>query len=923
MAEDYGKTLNLPQTDFPMRANLPQRDEDMYEKLMESNEGKPLFILHDGPPYANGDMHMGHALNKTLKDVITRFKNMDGYKAPYIHGWDTHGLPIERQVIKMLGVNRHEAGIVKFRDICRDFALKQVENQKTQIKRLGALGDWDNSYITLDPKFEAKQIEIFGEMAKRGYIYKGLKPIYWCTDCETALAEAEIEYQEDKTNSIYVKFRVTDDNGVFQNTGIDKNDIYFVIWTTTTWTLPGNVAIALNPDFSYSLVKANGEYYVIAKELVDTVMQAGSITEYEEVAVYTGKELELIRCAHPFLDRESLVINGDHVTLDAGTGCVHTAPGHGAEDYVACRNYKDIPIIVPVDGKGYLNELAGEFKGLYYEKSNAKIIEKLKEVNALYAIEEIIHQYPHCWRCHQPIVFRATEQWFASVDDIKDDAVEAIKKVQWIPKWGEDRITGMVLDRTDWCISRQRTWGVPIPIFYCKECGKELITEESIQAVADLFREKGSTAWYETDAKDILPEGTKCPVCGCAEFTKEQDIMDVWFDSGSSHAGVLDVKPGLRFPADLYLEGNDQYRGWFQSSLLTSIAARGVAPYKTVITHGMIVDDSGDKMSKSKGNGISPQDIIEKYGADLLRLWVVSADYKTDMRISDGILKQLSESYRKIRNTARYILGNIHDFNPNTDMMEFSDLQEIDKWALIRLSKLTEKVLAAYRAYEFHIVQHAIHNFCIVDMSNFYLDVIKDRLYTQKANSSARRAAQTTMYKILDALVKLLAPVLAYTAEEIWSFMPHTDKENQEFVLLNDMPKPTPELYDEAFEAKWDQILAVKADVSKALENARAAKVIGHSLGADVEIFADGALYDLLSGMKDDLVTYFIVSDVSVKPVSEANGGTHTGETGIQVRVTQAEGEKCERCWMFSKTVGQSHDHPTLCARCASVLKED
>ena len=932
MAEDYGKTLNLPQTDFPMRANLPQRepeilkkwhDENMYEKLMEHNEGKPLFILHDGPPYANGDMHMGHALNKTLKDVITRFKNMDGFKAPYIHGWDTHGLPIERQVIKMLGVNRHEAGVVKFRDICRDFASKQVENQKIQIKRLGALGDWDNSYLTLDPKFEAKQIEIFGEMAKRGYIYKGLKPIYWCTDCETALAEAEIEYQEDKTNSIYVKFRVTDDNGVFADTGIALQDIYFVIWTTTTWTLPGNVAIALNPDFEYSLVKANSEYYVIAKELVDNVMQAGAITEYEEIASYTGKELELIRCAHPFLDRESLVINGDHVTLDAGTGCVHTAPGHGAEDYVACRNYKDIPIIVPVDGKGYLNELAGEFQGLYYEKSNAKIIEKLKELNALYAIEEIIHQYPHCWRCHQPIVFRATEQWFASVDDIKDDAVAAIKKVQWIPKWGEDRITGMVLDRTDWCISRQRTWGVPIPIFYCKECGKELITEESIKAVADLFREKGSTAWYETDAKDILPRDTKCPVCGCTEFTKEHDIMDVWFDSGSSHAGVLDVKPGLRFPADLYLEGNDQYRGWFQSSLLTSIAARGVAPYKTVITHGMIVDESGDKMSKSKGNGISPQDIIDKYGADLLRLWVVSADYKTDMRISDGILKQLSESYRKIRNTARYILGNIHDFDPNTDMVEFSDLQEFDKWALIRLSKLIEKVLAAYRAYEFHIVQHAIHNFCIVDMSNFYLDVIKDRLYTQKADSRARRAAQTVMYQILDALVKLLAPVLAYTSEEIWSFMPHTEKENREFVLLNEMPKPTPELYDEAFEAKWDKILAVKADVSKALENARTAKVIGHSLGANVEIFADGELYNLLSGMEDDLVTYFIVSDVSVKPIGEAGEDAHAGETGIKVHVCQAEGEKCERCWMFSKTVGQDHDHPTLCARCASVLKED
>ncbi len=931
MAEDYGKTLNLPQTEFPMRANLPQRepefltkwqDENMYEKLMEHNEGKPLFILHDGPPYANGDMHMGHALNKTLKDVITRFKNMDGFKAPYIHGWDTHGLPIERQAIKILGVNRHEAGIVKFRDICRDFALTQVENQKSQIKRLGALGDWDNSYITLAPEFEAKQIEIFGEMAKRGYIYKGLKPIYWCTDCETALAEAEIEYQEDKTNSIYVKFRVSDDNGVFKDTGIALENIYFVIWTTTTWTLPGNVAIALNPEFTYSLVKVGSEYFVLAQELIQNVMNAGKVTEYEEVATFTGKELELIKCAHPFIDRESLVIVGDHVTLDAGTGCVHTAPGHGAEDYVACRNYKDIPIIVPVDGKGYLNELAGEFSGLFYEKSNEKIIEKLKSLNALYAIEEIIHQYPHCWRCHQPIVFRATEQWFASVDDIKDAAVDAIKKVQWIPKWGEDRITGMVVDRADWCISRQRTWGVPIPIFYCKDCGKELITEESIKAVAELFREKGSTSWYETDAKDILPQGTVCKECGCKEFTKEQDIMDVWFDSGSSHAGVLDVKPGLRFPADLYLEGNDQYRGWFQSSLLTSIAARGEAPYKTVITHGMIVDETGEKMSKSKGNGISPKDIIDKYGADLLRLWVVSADYKTDMRISDGILKQLSESYRKIRNTARYILGNIHDFNPNTDMVDFKDMPEIDKWALIRLSKLTEKVLSAYRAYEFHIVQHAIHNFCIVDMSNFYLDVIKDRLYTQKADGIERRAAQTVMYKVLSSLVRLLAPVLAYTAEEIWSFMPHAEGENEAFVLLNDMPKPTPEYYDEAFEAKWENIHAIKADVSKALENARTEKIIGHSLGANVEIFAEGENFKLLSEIKEDLLTYFIVSGVSVKTKEDAPSNAFLGETGISVLVSQAEGEKCERCWMYSESVGKDDTHPTLCARCASVLKE-
>ena len=931
MAEDYGKTLNLPSTEFSMRANLPQRepeilkkwqDENMYEKLMENNEGKPLFILHDGPPYANGNMHMGHALNKTLKDVITRFKNMDGFCAPYIHGWDTHGLPIERQAIKQLGVNRHEVGIVKFRDMCRDFALSQVENQKSQIQRLGSLGDWDNSYLTLAPEFEAKQVEIFGEMAKKGYIYKGLKPIYWCTDCETALAEAEIEYEEDKTSSIYVKFRVSEDNGVFDSSGVDKKDIYFVIWTTTTWTLPGNVAIALNPEFTYSLVKANGEYYVLAHELIENVLAANNISDYEVVAQYTGKELEMIRCQHPFIDRESLVIVGDHVTLDAGTGCVHTAPGHGAEDYVACRNYKEIPIIVPVDGKGYLNELAGEFAGLFYEESNAKIIEKLKEVNALYAIEDIIHQYPHCWRCHKPIVFRATEQWFASVDDIKDAAVEAIKGVRWIPKWGEDRITGMVVDRSDWCISRQRTWGVPIPIFYCKDCGKELITEESIKAVAKLFGEKGSTAWYETDASEILPKGTKCE-CGCTEFTKEKDIMDVWFDSGSSHSGVLDVKKGLRFPADLYLEGNDQYRGWFQSSLLTSVAARGEAPYKTVITHGMIVDETGEKMSKSKGNGISPQDIIEKYGADLLRLWVVSADYKTDMRISDGILKQLSESYRKIRNTARYILGNISDFNPETDMVAVDAMQEIDKWALIRLSKLTEKVLDAYRNYDFHIVQHAIHNFCIVDMSNFYLDVIKDRLYAEKADSTARRAAQTVMYKVLDSLVRMLAPVLAFTSEEIWASMPHTSKDKKDYIILNDMPKPTPELYDDGFESKWANLMLAKADVSKALETARGAKIIGKSLGASVEIFADGAYYDLLKETEKDLITYFITSGATVKPLSDAPADALLGETGIKVSVAVADGDECERCWIHSKTVGENSEHPTICARCASVIKED
>ena len=913
---DYSQTLNLPKTEFPMRASLPQRepeilkkwlDEDLYGRLMEHNEGKPLFILHDGPPYANGDMHMGHALNKTLKDIITRYKNMSGFKAPYIHGWDTHGLPIERQAIKKLGVNRDQAGPVKFREICRDFALGYVENQKKQIQRLGSIGNWDDIYVTLDPKFEEKQIRIFGEMAKKGYMYRALKPIYWCPECETALAEAEIEYAEDKANSIYVKFNVKEDNGTFEKLGVDKSKVYFVIWTTTTWTLPANVAISLNPDFEYSLVKAGEEIYVVATELVESAMAAGSITEYEIIATVKGSELEYVKCYHPFIDRESLIIVGDHVTLDAGTGCVHTAPGHGVEDYIVCQKYKEIPIIVPVDEKGYLNELAGEFNGLFYEKSNDKIIERLKSDNALFALTPIIHQYPHCWRCHEPIVFRATEQWFASVDDIKADAVKAIEGVKWIPGWGEDRIKSMVIDRNDWCISRQRTWGVPIPIFYCADCKKPLVTDESIDAVATLFGKKGSVAWVTDEAEDILPAGTACE-CGCTKFTKEKDIMDVWFDSGSSHAGVLDVKESLTFPADVYLEGNDQYRGWFQSSLLTSVAARGCAPYKTVITHGMIVDQTGAKMSKSKGNGIAPNDIIEKYGADILRLWVVSADYKTDMRISDEILKQLSEAYRKIRNTARYILGNISDFNPDCDMVSYSDMEEIDKWALNSLNKLVEKVTAAYESYEFHMIYHNIHNFCVVDMSNVYLDIIKDRLYTHKADSKSRRSAQTAMYIVLDSLVKLIAPFLCYTSEEIWSYMPHVKDAEDFSVLMNDMPKVNNEYANAELEEKWARILEVRERVLKALEEARSEKKIGKSLEASVAITTK-ADYEFLKGIEESLAEIFIVSSVNVSE----------GEDNITIAA--AEGEKCERCWTVSKTVGTNAEHPTICARCAANLE--
>lgn len=926
---DYSSTLNLPKSEFPMRANLPNREPEilqeleeqkLYNMLLEKNADKPLFILHDGPPFANGDIHIGHALNKILKDIVVKHKAMTGYKTPYIPGWDTHGLPIEVQAIKKLGVNRFEAGVVKFREVCRDFAVKYINNQIEQFKRLGVIGDFEKPYLTLNPEFEAEQIRIFGEIAKKGLIYKGLKPVYWCADCMTALAEAEIEYNDDTTNSIFVKFKVNNDNGVFEDVK-DKGDIYFVIWTTTTWTLPGNVAISVNPSFEYSLIKCGEEIYVIATELIESVCKATGIESYEIVKKVKGCDLENIACSHPFIDRDSLVIVGDHVTLDAGTGCVHTAPGHGMEDFVACQGY-NLPIIVPVDEKGVLNELAGEFEGLFYADSNAKIIERLKADNALLGITEINHPYPHCWRCKKPIIYRATEQWFASIDKIKDKALEEIKKVEWLPKWGEERISSMISERSDWCISRQRTWGVPIPIFYCADCKKPIINDETIKIVSDLFGEKGSDAWYAMEASEILPKGFACDSCGCTEFTKETDIMDVWFDSGSSHAAVLDVREETSSPADVYLEGNDQYRGWFQSSLITSVAAKGVAPYKKVITHGMTIDGEGKKMSKSIGNTISPLDVTKKYGADILRLWVSSCDYKTDIRISDDILKQMSEVYRKIRNTSKYILGNICDYNPQTDEVAFADMEEIDKFILIRLNKLTEKVLAAYENNEYHILYHAIHNFCVVDLSNFYLDVIKDRLYTEPAKSAARRSAQSAMFIILDYIVRLIAPVLAFTSEEIWKFMPHKDGDDLRSVILNPMPSVCDCYTDDAIEEKWSSILNVRSDVSKVLELARAEKIIGHSLNASVNIYANEEMTELLKPMEDYLKTVFITSDAKVLSVDDAPSDAYCGEAceGIKITVEVAKGEKCERCWMISETVGKNTDHPSLCSRCASVI---
>lgn len=928
MAQDYNKTLNLPKTDFPMRGNLPKREqplfqkfdqERLYYKMIEKNEGKPLYVLHDGPPYANGAIHLGTALNKILKDFIVKHKNMSGYQAPYIPGWDTHGLPIELKALKAAGADKNTITPVELRKMCGEFALTHVENQKAQFKSLGVLGDYENPYLTLKPEFEAKQIEVFGEMAKKNFIYKGLKPVYWCPECNTALAEAEIEYAEDPCYSIYVKFNVTEDKGFFEKQGIDKSKVYFVIWTTTTWTLPGNVAICLGPNYDYTLVKNGDEYYVMARELAPSAMEAAGITDYEMVGSFAGSEFEYMKVAHPFLDRESLVIVGDHVTLESGTGCVHTAPGHGVEDFEVCRNYKEIPIVVPVNSDGILTEEAGEFAGLKTEDANKAIAKKLDSTGNLFAIKKIIHQYPHCWRCKSPILFRATEQWFCSVDDFKEDAVKAIKEVNWIPGWGEGRIENMVRDRSDWCISRQRVWGVPIPIVYCEDCGKAIINDESIKAIADMFRKEGSNSWYEKDPSEFLPADFECPDCHGKKFRKETDIMDVWFDSGCSHASVVDEKNGLHWPADLYLEGADQYRGWFQSSLLTAVATKGTAPYKNVCTHGWVVDGEGRKMSKSMQNGVAPEKIIEQYGTDILRLWVASSDYHADIRISPEILKQLSEGYRKIRNTARYILGNLDGFNPDTDQVSLDDLHELDKWALLKLDALMKKVDEAYNSFDFHIVYHAIHNFCVVDMSNFYLDIIKDRLYCEKADGIDRRAAQTTMYLILDALTRMVAPILAFTSEEIWQSLPHTSSENTESVLFNQMPEPIGVTVSDSFMEKWNKIYEIRECAKKALEEKRAAKVIGSSLDAKVIIHCNQETAQFLEGFKDDLQTIFIVSGVEIS--QDGTGEFNFEEQGLSIDVVKATGEKCERCWMYSDTVGSHPEHPTLCSRCASVVE--
>ena len=920
----YDSTLNLPKTLFEMRAGLPKKepvmlkdweDNDLYNQLIKHNDGKPKFVLHDGPPYANGNIHMGTALNKIIKDIIIRDKNMEGFQAPYVPGFDTHGLPIELKALSSVGDKKKDISKLELRQICEKFATEHIDIMSDQFKRLGVIGDFEHPYLTLKPEFEARQIEIFGEMAKKGYIYKGMKAVYWCPEDRTALAEAEIEYAEDECDSIYVRFKLTDDpNGVLAKHNIPLDKAWIVIWTTTTWTLPANVATCLNPNLEYAFVKIGDAYHIMARELVESTMKGCHIDEYEVLPeTVLGSELELMQYQHPFLDRKGLVILGDHVTLEGGTGCVHTAPGHGVEDFEVCVNhYPQVPVVVPVDDAGRLTAEAGEkFAGLKVWDANKVILEHIKESGHLMGVQHITHQYPHCWRCHHPIIFRATEQWFCSIDAFKEDVYKAIDSVHWQPAWGHDRMAGMVRDRSDWCISRQRVWGVPIPVFYCKKCGKYHITDASIKAVSDLLRKEGSDAWYKYDANDILPKTEVCE-CGASDWEKDPDIMDVWFDSGSTWSAVCRERPELRWPVDMYMEGADQFRGWFQSSLLTSVATQGVAPYREVLCHGWVVDAQGKQMHKSAGNGMEPSEIIRDYGADIIRLWVASSDYTVDVRAGKEIFRQLSEAYRKMRNTARFMLGNISDFDPAKDMVDDDQLFEIDRWALEACNKLTATMRDAYEHYDFSRAYHALYNFCVIDMSNFYMDVIKDRLYC--ADDHARRCAQTALYRILVDFTKLLAPILCFTSQEIWSYIPKLDG-MKDYVVFEQMPEAKAAA-DEVFEAKWDRIMAIRDDVKKVLEQARADKVIGSALEAGLTLYCSKEVYDFLNAIPmDELADLFIVSHVDLV---EGEGGVKGLVEGLGVSAAHAAGNKCLRCWKYETTVGEDG----LCPRCAKVLKQ-
>ncbi|MEW6602123.1 MAG: isoleucine--tRNA ligase [Nitrospirota bacterium] len=934
MTTDYKDTLNLPHTAFPMKANLAQKEKELLEfweknqiywKMQDRDKTKS-YILHDGPPYANGHIHLGHTLNKVLKDMIVKYKTMKGYYAPYIPGWDCHGLPIEHQVDKNLGSKKESTPVIEKRKLCREYAGKFVDIQREEFKRLGVFGDWGKPYITMDYSYETSIVREFHSFMQKGYVYKGKKPVHWCPTCVTALAEAEVEYADKESPSIYVKFRVIDSKGKFR--GGSALGLSFVIWTTTPWTLPANMALALHPQYIYRHVKTPAGELIVAQDLIKNCMgkigyreNQYSITDEE----WTGAELEGIVCKHPWIDREVRTIVGEHVTLDQGTGIVHTAPGHGEEDYEIGLKY-GLNVYAPVDKKGLFTEEVSDFAGQYVFKANQEIINKLKEVDALIGdAQPISHSYPHCWRCKKPVIFRATEQWFISMEknNLRENALDNIRKTVWIPKWGMERILGMVENRPDWCISRQRAWGVPITLLQCKQC-KEVINDRAVMEIIEREVEKaGADIWFEKDANDFVPKGYKCHKCKSNEFSKEMDILDVWFDSGISHAAVVEADPRLFSPADLYLEGSDQHRGWFQSSLLASVGTRQRAPYKSVLTHGFVVDGQGKKMSKSLGNVIAPQEITDKQGAEILRLWSSSADYREDMRISNEIVSRLVDAYRKIRNTCRFLLGNISDLDTSMispGIVNKEDLTEIDRLALSLLQGLVKKVSNAYETFSFYEVYHAVYQFCIMDMSSFYLDILKDRLYTFKKDSKERRAAQLVLHKILISLTKMIAPILSFTAEEIWSHIPG-DKE--ESVFLSEFPKVDSGLVDSELEKKWQLLWKMRDEVNKALEIKRQEKYIGNALEAKVTLYVEDSMNEVLNAYRSFLPTLFIVSDTEINSISEAPETAYkcVEITNIAIQIERAEGKKCLRCWNWSKSVGQHETHPDLCQRCFDVLK--
>ncbi len=927
---NYKKTLNLPNTKFPMKANLAKREPEqlkswnetrLYEKIRKSSEGREQFILHDGPPYANGYIHIGTALNKILKDIIVRSKQMAGFDAVYVPGWDCHGLPIEHNVDKEIGEKKKELSMAQVRRLCRSYAEKFIDIQREEFKRLGVMGVWDDPYLTMNYRYEATIARECGKFAQDGSLFRSKKPIYWCFTCQTALAEAEIEYSDDSTPSIYVKFALKDDLSS-KLPSLKGKDVFVIIWTTTPWTLPANLAIALHPDFEYVAVNVGGDQvYILARELVDACMQSFGIAEYSIIEEVEPKTLENKRCQHPLYDRDSLVILGSHVTLDAGTGCVHTAPGHGREDHEVGLQY-GLDVYSPVDNKGCFTEDVEYFGGEFVFDANKNINARLNKVGSLVREESFEHSYPHCWRCKKPVIFRATPQWFISMEKngLRKKSLEAIDKVKWIPSWGRERIYGMIENRPDWCVSRQRAWGVPITIFYCEKCDELLLDEEIMQAVYALFEEHGADIWFEKDVSELLPNTTKCKGCGSNQFVKETDILDVWFDSGVSHAAVLEQRPYLRWPADLYLEGSDQHRGWFHSALLTAVGTRSQAPYDAVLTHGFVVDAEGRKMSKSIGNVISPSEVIEKYGAEILRLWVSASDYREDIRISDNILKQLTDAYRRIRNTSRFMLGNLFDFDPEKDAVDYKDMQEIDRFALHKLQLIVEKARAAYEAYEFHVIYHALYNYCTLDLSALYLDILKDRLYTSASQSSGRRSAQSVLYIVLETIARLMAPILPFTSDEIWQYMPPTNG-RESSIHLALLPEINPAFKDDGLFQRWEYLLKIRSEATKALEDARAKKLIGHPLDAAVTISVNRDINETLQPYADKLRSLLIVSQTNLVTDEALDGGFQSAEIeGLHIRVEPAPGEKCERCWVHDTSVGSDPDQATICDRCRHAL---